>query len=399
MTATVPDRNFVRAAGESPPCVLLVDDDPNVLSALRRTLRNEGYEVLTASDGSAALRLLEQRDVAVLVCDQRMPGMSGVEVLAESVKLRPNAVRMTLTGQTDLRSAQDSVNRGRISQFLMKPWNDAHLRSVIRDAVARVGLERQVRELHALTSRQRDELERWNAELEQKVRARTAELAAAYDETLDALVLALDTREHATAGHSRRVTVYCMYLAERCGIAATALEDVYRGAMLHDIGKIGVPDAVLLKPGKLDAAERAAIKRHVSMGARVLQRVGHLRGALDIPRYHHERFDGRGYLEGLSGEAIPIAARVFSVVDVYDALRSTRPYKRPLTHDEALELISAERGGQFDPLIVERFSGVSGRVWDRLATGADDVDCFADALELCARASDPDNACIHAAAP
>ncbi|MCG3126779.1 MAG: putative cyclic di-GMP phosphodiesterase [Phycisphaerae bacterium] len=387
MTVMALDSAAARATSDARPCVLLVDDDAHVLSALRRTLRGEGYDLLTASDGPTAIRLLQQHDVCVLVCDQRMPGMSGVEVLAESVKLRPHAARMTLTGQTDLKSAQDSVNLGRISQFLMKPWDDAHLRTVIREAVGRFGLERQVRELHALTCQQRDELERWNAELEDKVRARTAQLEAAYDETLDALVLALDTREHATAGHSRRVTVYCLYLAQRCGIPATDLENVYRGAMLHDIGKIGVPDAVLLKPGKLDPAERRAIEQHVAMGARVLERVGHLRGALEIPRYHHERFDGRGYLEGRRGPAIPIAARIFSVVDVYDALRSARPYKRPLAHDEALELIAAEGGRQFDPAVIARFREVPGWVWDRLATGADDVDCFADGLELCARVS------------
>ncbi len=367
-------------------CILLVDDECSVLSALTRVLRVDDYVILVASSGSEALEILANADVAVIVCDHAMPTMTGAEFLAESVKLRPDAVRITLTGCADLEIAKASINHGRTSHILLKPWDDDQLRAVVREGVQHFEMLHEIRRLHDLTRQQRDELGVWNRSLELKVQERTEALQSAYEETLDALVLALDSREHATAGHSRRVALYCLHLALEVGIPDDKLEALHRGALLHDIGKIGVPDAVLLKPGKLDANERRIIEQHVVIGSRLLERVGYLKDAMSIPRYHHERFDGCGYAKGLVGEAIPIEARIFAVVDVYDALRSERPYKNAMPYDGACETIADESGKHFDPQIVAAFMNVPALQWHALSRVADASAHFSDALLECARA-------------
>lgn len=371
--------------------ILLIDDEVSVLNSLRRVLRGEDHEILVANGGPEALDILADREVAVIICDQQMPGMSGAEVLAESVKLRPDAVRITLTGHTDLKAAQASVNQGRISQFLLKPWDDDHLRAVVREAVHRYQMEQEIRHLHEVTRHQRDELEEWNRRLGEKVRERTEALSTAYEETLDALVLTLDVREHATAGHSRRVAIYCLYLALEVGIPRENLEDLYRGALLHDIGKIGIPDAALLKPGPLDTEERQIIEQHVVIGSRILERVGYLEPAIAIPRYHHERYDGTGYSEHLADAAIPIEARIFAIVDVYDALTSERAYKKAMPHSEAIGIITADIGKHFDPNVASTFLDMSPRKLEVLASAAEQCDRFPDILTVCEKvqAGDP----------
>jgi len=359
--------------------VLLVDDDPLVLRSLARLLRSDGYEVLTADSGPGALQVLAAHDAAVIVSDHQMAGMTGPEVLAQALRIRPDAFRIILTGCADLPTALSAINAGQANQLLLKPWDDNHLRAVVRDGVQRCAAAREIKTLHELTRRQRDELSQWNQRLEATVLQRTAELRASYEDTLNALVLALDAREHATAGHSTRVALYCLYLAAELGLPDERREDIYRGARLHDIGKIGVPDDVLLKRGGLTAPERAIMQRHVTIGADLLERVRFLRPAAVIVRCHHERFDGGGYCAGLAREAIPIEARVFSIVDVYDALRCERPYKQPFTHEHACRLIAQESKKQFDPNVVAAFLGVPVAVWDALAGHATSVASFPEA--------------------
>ncbi len=257
------------------------------------------------------------------------------------------------------------------------------------NVIGLMGISRDITEQKAQQEalrRAHDELARWNRELEEKVRQRTAAVRAAYDDTLDALVLALDARESATAGHSRRVAMYCVYLAQDAGMSVGALEPLYRGALLHDIGKIGVPDAVLLKPGKLTPEEREVIETHVNIGGRLLGEIGYLANSIAIPQYHHERWDGTGYSAGLAGEEIPLAARIFAIVDVYDALRSDRPYKSAMDHAAASRTIVCEAGRHFDPAVVAKFQAVSERAWESLTEAAQRAERFDDVLTACRRA-------------
>lgn len=350
--------------------ILLVDDEVSVLRALRRLLRREGYELHLAGNGEEALEILQREDIAVLVCDQRMPGMSGAEVLARSAEIRPSTRRVILTGYSEISSLQTSVNEGRVSQFLTKPWDDDHLKQVVVDLLRSYYHEQHVTELNGLVRQQRDELRVLTGKLESKVRERTRDLQEAYTETLSALVLALDAREAETAGHSRRVACYCLYLAMLVGVSEDDLEHLYRGALLHDIGKIGIPDSILLKPGKLEPAEREAMKRHVAIGGRLIQGISYLSPAVSIPLFHHERWDGTGYMEGRKGRDIPIAARCFAVVDVYDALCSERPYKAAMSHEAALEVVQEASGSHLDPAIVAAFLEVSELTWTKIARAA-----------------------------
>jgi len=171
-----------------------------------------------------------------------------------------------------------------------------------------------------------------NDDLNRRIELTVAELASTHDDLLNVLVVALDCRERQSAGHSHRVALYCLYLAMQLGLDASKLEAVYRGGLLHDIGKIGVPDAVLLKPGPLNTEERKLIEQHVEFGYRILRQVECLRSSMCIPLFHHERVDGNGYPRQLIGDAIPIEAKAFAIIDCYDALRSARPYKQPISH-------------------------------------------------------------------
>lgn len=190
---------------------------------------------------------------------------------------------------------------------------------------------------------------------DQRQRALRQEQERAYDETLSGWAAALDLRDHSTAEHTSRVTELTVALARRAGLSGHDLVQVRRGATLHDIGKMGVPDEILLKPGALDDAEWVQMRRHPELAVQFLHGIGYLQPALDIPWCHHEKWDGSGYPRGLAGEQIPLAARLFAVVDVYDAVTCDRPYRGPMPHTEAMDLVRAGSGSHFDPEAVRLF--------------------------------------------
>ncbi len=217
------------------------------------------------------------------------------------------------------------------------------------------------------------ELARYRQKLEVMVEDRTRQLEAArrrieltYDETLAALGAALDLRDTETAGHSRRVTLYSLEMARAMGCSPDQLKQIARGAYLHDIGKIGVPDSILLKPGKLTAGEAAVMESHVRIGYELVSRIAFLAGAAEIVLTHQERFDGTGYPQGLMGEEIPLGARIFAVADTLDAMTSDRPYRKALPFSVAREEIIRESGRQFDPAVVEAFLAVPEQRWTEI---------------------------------
>ena len=205
----------------------------------------------------------------------------------------------------------------------------------------------------------------------------------AYDQTLAALVTALDHRERETACHSQRVALYALRLGMRLGIAGEPLEDLYRGALLHDIGKIAIPDAILLKPGSLTAEEWGVMRSHARLGAEMVSRIDFLRGAADVPLAHHEAWDGSGYPNGLLGERIPLHARIFAVVDTYDAVRSERPYKGARDHDAAIGVLREVAALRLDPGLVDAFIEELPESWDRLAQSVARDCTYADGLRTC----------------
>ena len=223
-----------------------------------------------------------------------------------------------------------------VDDFISKPFDRTELRARVK-SILRINRYRKLRDEHALLEIAHKELE------------------TSYDQTIQGWVKALDFRDQETEGHTRRVTEMTLRLAKKMGVPEEEMIYVRRGALLHDIGKMAVPDKILHKPGKLSEAEWDTMRMHPAFAAEWLSQIEHLKPALEIPLYHHEKWDGSGYPGGLSGNKIPLSARCFAVVDVWDALRSARPYKKAWTNEEALEYITASSGTHFDPAVVEAF--------------------------------------------
>ena len=261
----------------------------------------------------------------------------------------------------------DSTDASRLLAGFRHGVSDAvNLAEPVDDIVGTVNLAIERRRIALASSEESAAFTRELGIRARSIRKAYDDMELAYEETLHALVRALDVREKATAGHSVRVTYYTCYLARLLGVTQDRLKDIYRGSLLHDIGKIGIPDAILLKPGKLTSEEFKVIETHAVLGREFLRGVHYLENAIEIPYAHHERWSGRGYPLGLEGEEIPLAARIFAVADVYDALRSRRCYKEPYDHERSLEIIASESGKHFDPRICAVFLEQDESVWKEL---------------------------------
>lgn len=338
--------------------VLLIDDEPSVCALLHEALGREGYACQSAKSGEEALELLERESFDLIISDLRMPGISGLELLKKFRARCPRSALIVVTGVDDIRVSIEAMKEG-ASDYLVKPF---HL-DIVVGSVARA-LETRRLEL---------ELENYRQRLEQMVEDRTKQLQTAmkriemtYDETLEALGAALDLRDTETAGHSRRVSEYSIEMARIHGCSSEQLKQIARGSYLHDIGKIGIPDAILLKPGKLTGDETLVMQAHVRIGYDLVSRIAFLAPAAEIVLTHQERYDGTGYPQGLVGEEIPLGARVFSVADTMDAMTSDRPYRRALPFEAARAEIIRESGRQFDPRIVSIFLSILPEVWENI---------------------------------
>jgi putative nucleotidyltransferase with HDIG domain len=345
--------------------VLVVDDDPAVRDVLAQSLGESGYRCDTASDGLEALEKVRASGFEVLLSDLDMPLMDGVLLLKEIKALQPDTEFIMLTGIVDLDTAIRAMRMG-ATDYLTKPFNLAQVRLTVERALEKRRLVLENRE--------------YRMALEAKVVERTAELTRktrqvedlysrldeSYRTTLEALATALDARDAETLGHSARVAAYTVTVARRMGVTEPEITDIYRGALLHDVGKIGIRDAILLKPGKLTAAEWREMRKHPEIGARMLQGIKFLEGAIAIVLCHQERYDGKGYPGRLKGEQIPLGARIFAVVDTLDAMTSDRPYRKALTYARAREEIIRYSGTQFDPKVVEVFLRIPESEWDAI---------------------------------
>ena len=340
--------------------VLLVDDEVNVLRALRRVLRSEPVEVRTATRAAEALAMLDERPAQVVVSDQRMPDATGVDLLAAVRERHPDVVRLLLSAFTEVDTAIDAVNRGQVHRLIAKPWNDDELRATVRQAFEQWELANEVRRLDRLTRAQNAELQALNRNLEAMVQERTKQLAQknqelrdAYVQTIRALAEAVDAKDAYTRGHSERVGVYASKIARELDFPKPMIERVYIAGLLHDVGKIGVRDAVITKPDLLDAAETAEMRRHPEIGARILEPVRFLADVVPCVRHHHEWYDGSpgGYPHRLQGDRIPIASRVILVADTVEAMTSDRPYRKGLPLERVVAEIRSFSGTQFDPVV------------------------------------------------
>lgn len=333
--------------------VFVVDDDNLSLRMMTDALENAGYNAVTFGDPRAALGALDDGHPAVIVSDYVMPSMDGVSFLAQSRQRLPDATRVLCTAANEFDVALAAINSGNVYQIVRKPWRaDEFLQTVA--GAARCSFER--RQAQELTERH-SELLVVKGQLENTVHDRTESL-------LSGLVAALDCRDSDTQWHSRRVARYARRLAEQFGVREPELTVIEQGALLHDVGKIGVRDEVLRKPGALTQAEREEMSKHAVLGWSLLHAVEYLRPASTLVLQHHEKWDGSGYPAKLRGEDIALGARIFHVVDALDAITSDRPYRKAQPWSVAIDEILRLAGSHFDPRAVAAFRAVDPREWD-----------------------------------
>lgn len=324
--------------------ILIVDDDPQVCQLLGNILATAGYECAFAPGGEEALELHRRSPFALIMTDLRMDGMDGVELLTrvkESDEDRNDTTAVVVvTGEPDVATAVATLTQGAYD-YISKPFDVHRIVNTVRNALERRRLYRENQE--------------YQRGLEELIDRRTEELLATYRQTLAALGSALDTRDPETQQHTERVTRYTVTIARAMGIHGAAIRDMEWGAMVHDVGKIGIPDGILMKPGALDEHDWIVMRRHPVIGHRLLKDIPFLRGALPVVLHHHEAWDGSGYPNGLKGTEIPLGARIFKIADVFDALTSHRPYRSPDPPEVARDVILAHSGSEFDPAVVEAF--------------------------------------------
>ena len=343
--------------------VLCVDDEANILSALKRCLRNAGYDVLTASSGDQALALLAQMPVDLVLSDMRMPGMDGAQLLEQVHSRWPQVVRLLLTGQADIDATVAAINRGRILRYLRKPWDEAELLGALAEGVQRLALIRDKARLEALTQHQNEQLTVLNGELEQRVGLRTAELAEALQKlqrnhlkTIKVFSNLLELRGDQHAGHGRRVAETARDIARAMGLADADLLQVFIAGLLHDIGLIGSLDKLLATPVvRYSVGEMTLYRSHPVASEQSLMALDDLQPTLAFIRGHHERFDGEGFPDRLAATAIPIGARILAVADTFDYLQHGRLIDARLSVAEARTRLRQGRGSQFCPEVLDAF--------------------------------------------
>jgi cyclic di-GMP phosphodiesterase len=342
--------------------ILIVDDDKAIRDLLHEGLSDSGYQCDTARNGAEGLRKVQSNGYQLVVSDIDMPEMDGVRLLQEVKKVRPEIEIIMLTGLLDVETAIQSMRLG-ACDYLTKPFNLAEVRIMVERALEKQRLLRENREyqetLETRVAERTAELVQKNREVEDLL----TRLQSSYKTTLEALASALDTRDTETLGHSLRVASYTVAVAGRMGVHEPDLTDIYRGALLHDVGKIGVPDAILRKPGKLTPEEWVEMRRHPEIGYRILHGIDFLERAREIVLSHQESYDGSGYPRGLKGKEIPLGARIFAVVDTLDAMTSDRPYRKAAPYETARAEIVKYQGTQFDPDVVKAFLGIPDEEW------------------------------------
>ncbi|QPF75929.1 response regulator [Roseateles sp. DAIF2] len=363
----------VTASEAASPTILFVDDEPSILSALRRLFRPEGYRVLLAESATAALALLETEPVDLVVSDMRMPVMDGAQFLEQVRRRWPELVRILLTGYADIGATIAAINRGEIHRYIAKPWEDQDLLLVVREGLTRRRLEQENRHLQRLTAAQNEQLQSANAELERRVLARTQEIAQingfleqAYAELEQQFLLSLDVfagllelREGGSAGHSRRVALLARRTAERLGLDPPTCQDVFSAGLLHEIGKIGLPDALLRKPvSTMNGEEQARYRQHNLNAEAALLALPRLQRAARFVRWQDERIDGRGLPDGLAGDELPRAAQALSLAVHYHGLLSGRLAAKRLGPTEAAAVIKQGAGLRYEPAVVAAFQQV-----------------------------------------
>ncbi len=338
--------------------VLVVDDEPPIREMMEILFTKAGYQCLTAHNGDAALEILETTPIDVAITDINMPGISGVELLKKGREIT-NADFIVITGYVEDFSYESLIAEG-ASDFIYKPISNKEIllrfKRVLRERSLLMERERINRELETSNQQLSKYAEELNLALS-SLKTTHNELQSAYLDTINRLALAAEFKDEETGDHILRMSAFCTLIAEKYGLDDDAVKNIRYASPMHDIGKIGIPDKILLKPDRLTSEEFDIIKTHTTIGASILAdaRAEVLQCGHQIALTHHEKWNGKGYPNGLKKEAIPIFGRIVGLMDVFDALTSSRPYKNPYPIEIARDIIKKERESSFDPDIVDIF--------------------------------------------
>lgn len=311
--------------------ILIVDDEINNLQLLKRTFRNK-YKILTASNGLEGLETLKNNidDISLIVSDHKMPIMEGTKFLEEANKIAPDVIKILLTGFSDIEIITDAVNKCNLFQYILKPFNPEELLEAVKNGLDKFDLASSKSVI-------------------------LKDLKELFYKTIKSIASALDAKDPYTHGHSMRVTLYSIILAKELNVPSNQLEAIETAGLLHDIGKIAIPESILCKPGKLTDDEFVIMKSHPANSEKLIASIKKLHEISPGVKHHHERWDGRGYPDKLKGEEIPFAARIIAIADTYDAMTSTRSYRVALSHETAISEIEKCAGTQFDPVLAKKF--------------------------------------------
>jgi len=354
---------------DNPAEILIVDDEPIIREILTRKLRDSGYSPIPAENAFEALNTMREHPCSLVLSDIMMPGMDGIALLKALRAAYPDTAVVMITAVSNVSMAIEALREGAYD-YLIKPFNLEEVVLSVRNALEkrRLILENRLYQEHLgdIVKAQTEEIRQLLTTEQERIcelNKAIEEIDVTHSATLDALSTALDYRDNETEGHSQRVVRYSLEIGSLLGLERHDLEILGRGTLLHDIGKIGVPDAVLWKPGKLTDEEWVEMRNHVEYGYRMLRHIPFLRDAAMIMLHHHERFDGAGYPQSLKDHDIVIGARIFAIADTYDAMTTDRPYRKALSDQDAREEITRCNGSQFDPAIVEAFFNIAVDHW------------------------------------
>jgi putative two-component system response regulator len=329
--------------------ILVVDDDPFICDIILKCLQSEGYECCAANNAEAALEQLAQNEFSLIISDIMMPGKSGIELLAIVREQYPDTAVIMVTAVDDRKTAVQALQLGAYG-YVIKPFDLNEIAIGVVNALERRRLSVQSRE--------------YEVRLENDVKQRTEAIRHREEEICLRLTSACEYRDEETGTHNRRLGLYAFLLADYLGWSSQIMDEIRIAACMHDIGKIGVPDNILLKSGRLTDDEFEIIKTHTTIGAQILSgsEISLLKMAREIALSHHEKWDGSGYPQGIAGEAIPEPARVVAILDVYDALVHKRVYRPPIPEEVALQMMAKDKGKHFDPKVFDAFLAVLPRV-------------------------------------
>lgn len=312
--------------------ILVVDDEIDNLQLLNRALRRK-FSVVTASSPNEAFEHLKTNDFQIIISDNMMPEMEGVEFLKKSQDIAPNAIRILITAYTKESSIISAINDSKIFRYIKKPWNPEELQNVVDSALLTFQLNMDNNNL-------------------------TDNLKHLFEGTINAITEALDAKDINTSGRSKRVCMYASEIAKKMDLSESDITKIAMAGLLHDIGMIGVPESILNKPDKLTPEEYSVVKEHVRLGMKIIADIKQLSSVIEIIENHHEYYDGNGYPSGKKRDEIPLLSRIIAVADAYDGMVSNRPYREGMEQEKAVQIIRDLSGTQFDPVVVKCFDEI-----------------------------------------